>query len=263
MNIEKREFDVDGIHVEHVVPEQGSNETPLLFVHGGCHGSWCWRNFLEYFAGKGRECYALNWYNHYKSTSLPVEQFIKRSIADVTEEVEMVVNHIGDNPIVIGHSMGGMVSQQYAQKFSVPALVLIASVVPTEIGVPEIELPAPIDDENVFEPPPLEFAREMFFQNTDEAVISECYDLLCSESPLAAHEAVEHLLSVDDKKINCPVLVLGAELDRLVLESSARKLAEYYKADYVAFPGQGHNLLTCNGWEEVADTIHNWMGSSV
>jgi len=72
--VEMNHFEVDGIYVEFAKSASLSDtkaQAPLLFVHGGCHGSWCWQHFLDYFARVGRDCYALNWYNHYKSTALP------------------------------------------------------------------------------------------------------------------------------------------------------------------------------------------------
>ena len=42
--------------------------------------------FLNIFPMRVGDCYALNWYNHYKSMSLPLNQFINRSLADVTEK---------------------------------------------------------------------------------------------------------------------------------------------------------------------------------
>ena len=257
--MQKNNFEVEGIFVEHYSPEECSNRPPLVFVHGGCHGSWHWRNFLEYFSNAGWDCYALNWYNHYKSMSLPLNHFINRCLADVTEEVGKVVESIGVEPIIIGHSMGGMVAQQYAQISPVKALVLTTSVIPKELGAPHIELPAPIDDTIPFSPPPFEFAKELFFQAVNEEQARQEYALLCDESPRAVREAIEHGLSIDKNKINCPVLVIGAELDLLTPEVSMRKLAKFYQAEYVYVEGKGHNLLTVEGWQEVAQAIEQWL----
>lgn len=257
--MKNRHFEIEGVHVEHYFPEESSNSPPLLFIHGGCHGSWHWRNFLEYFAQAGWDCYALNWYNHYKSKSLPLSQFVQRSLADVTEEVRIVVQHIGCEPILIGHSMGGMVAQQYAQIAPVKALVLTASVIPKELGAPHIELPAPIDDAVPFPPPPFEFAKELFFQAVNEEQARQEYALLCDESPRAVREATEHGLSIDKNKINCPVLVIGAELDLLTPAVSMRKLADFYQAEYIYIEGKGHNLLTVEGWQDVTGAIQHWL----
>ncbi len=50
------------------VIEKGSSTpahpTPLLFVHGGWHGAWCWSNFLNYFADAGYRAVALSLRGH-------------------------------------------------------------------------------------------------------------------------------------------------------------------------------------------------------
>jgi hypothetical protein len=47
------------------VIEKGSpSARPLLFVHGGWHGAWCWDNFLNYFADAGYRAVALSLRRH-------------------------------------------------------------------------------------------------------------------------------------------------------------------------------------------------------
>ena len=259
MSYAKSDIDIDGVRVEAVLPDKDCGKTPVLFVHGGCHGSWCWRHYLDYFSARGRACFALNWYNHNGSKSLPPEQFIQRSLVDVTEELEKVIEHIGVQPILVGHSMGGMVSQQYAQAQKLPGLVLITSVIPRQLNAEQIPLPAPIDTNTVFAIPPFDLAQALFFQTVDEQEARADYALLCEESPIAALEAVEHRLSVDAEAIRCPVLVIGAELDLLTPEPYERALADYYQADYLSFEGLGHNLLTAPRWPEVAASIKSWF----
>lgn len=46
------------------VIERGSgtatHPVPLLFVHGGWHGAWCWENFLDFFADAGYRAVAMS-----------------------------------------------------------------------------------------------------------------------------------------------------------------------------------------------------------
>jgi len=36
-----------------------AHPVPLLFVHGGWHGAWCWENFLDFFADAGYRAVAV------------------------------------------------------------------------------------------------------------------------------------------------------------------------------------------------------------
>lgn len=42
-----------------------SHPVPLLFVHGGLHGAWCWEEyFLDFFADKGYRALAVSLRGH-------------------------------------------------------------------------------------------------------------------------------------------------------------------------------------------------------
>jgi pimeloyl-ACP methyl ester carboxylesterase len=45
-------------------PKKDAGLTPLLFVHGGWHGAWCWEFFQSYFAEQGYVSHALNLRGH-------------------------------------------------------------------------------------------------------------------------------------------------------------------------------------------------------
>lgn len=69
---------------------QSKSRAPLLMVHGGFHGAWCWENFLGYFAEQGYEAHALSWRGHGGSTRIESRK-TSHTIADVVEDVHAVV----------------------------------------------------------------------------------------------------------------------------------------------------------------------------
>ena len=54
-----------------------AHTVPLLFVHGGWHGAWCWDDhFLEFFAGAGYRAVALSLRGHgNSSTAKPIRSW--------------------------------------------------------------------------------------------------------------------------------------------------------------------------------------------
>jgi len=51
-------------------PETARDAPPLLFVHGICHGAWCWEeHFLPWFAERGFEAHAVDLRGHGASDS--------------------------------------------------------------------------------------------------------------------------------------------------------------------------------------------------
>jgi pimeloyl-ACP methyl ester carboxylesterase len=64
---------------------------------------------------------------------------------------------------------------------------------------------------------------------------------------------------VDESKITCPLLVIGATQDRIIPVSIVKKVADKYRATYKEFPNHAHSLLIEKGWFEIAEYILNWL----
>ncbi len=113
-------------------PSNNPHETPILFVHGAWHTAWYWEeNFLPYFAENGYISYALSLRGHGKSEGKKKLRWT--SLNDFADDVAHVVDIIGKEPVIIGHSMGGAITQKYLENRNVPGAVLIASVPPAGV----------------------------------------------------------------------------------------------------------------------------------
>ena len=251
------EYRIQGVRVETAASDSPTARPPLLFIHGGCHGSWSWQTFLPAFAASGWDCHALNWYGHNGSDALPEDQFVRRGIADITEEIGHVAGRFDRPPILIGHSMGGLAAQKYAERHPVSALVLITPVVPAPVGGDIIELP--VDMGQPWGPPPFEATLDLFFQGLSPEEARHYYPLLCPESPRAVFEATRWTVPIDKIRISGPILVIGAEHDILTPPSTSRALADFYGADYRYLRGRGHNVLLERNWRETTIMIADWL----
>jgi pimeloyl-ACP methyl ester carboxylesterase len=113
-------------------PASVSRSTPILFVHGAWHGAWCWdEHFLPYFAQHGYAVHAPSLRGHGQSAGGDRIKFHR--IADYVADVARVAASLPTPPIIIGHSMGGLVVQKYLETHSPPAAVLLASVPPAGV----------------------------------------------------------------------------------------------------------------------------------
>ena len=102
-----------------------SDAPPLLFVHGAGHGAWCWdEHFLDFFAEHGFDSYALSLRGHGKSGGR--ERLRWTSIANYVSDVEQVASDLPRDPVLVGHSLGGLVVQKYLEAHEAPAAVLLA-----------------------------------------------------------------------------------------------------------------------------------------
>ena len=105
-------------------PKTQTHETPLLFVHGMWHGAWCWdETFMPFFTEHGYRTTALSLRGHAGSEG----KIRGNKIADYVSDVEQVASQFETPPVVIGHSMGGFLTQKYLETHDAPAAVLLAS----------------------------------------------------------------------------------------------------------------------------------------
>ena len=88
--------------------------TPLLMVHGAFHGWWAYKRWLGLYAALGFPSYALSWRGHEGAAPLDAEQLCATGMADYASDVEAAMAAIGRPVVLIGHSLGGLVSQMVA-----------------------------------------------------------------------------------------------------------------------------------------------------
>ena len=120
------------LEVLHAGPATPSNAPPLLFVHGAFCGAWIWQeHFLDWFAARGYDAYAVSLRGHGNSGSLNDLQ--RASMNDFVEDVSHVLTGLPRPPVLIGHSMGGMVVQRLIERnplHTAAGAVLMSSVSP-------------------------------------------------------------------------------------------------------------------------------------
>lgn len=102
------------------------NKGTILFVHGMCHGSWCWEEaFIPFFERKGYQCQTLTLEGHVAGNKQSISHV---RLADFDRNIGEAVSSMNEPPFLIGHSMGGMVVQRYLRTEKCRKVVLMASV---------------------------------------------------------------------------------------------------------------------------------------
>jgi pimeloyl-ACP methyl ester carboxylesterase len=244
-----------------------AHPVPLLFVHGSWHAAWCWEEkFLGFFAEKGYHAVALSLRNHGNSGKTHPRTC---SVADLVSDVASVAQDLSADPVVVGHSMGGLVVQKYLETHSAPAGVLLASM-PVS-GASRALL-------RIMGRHPLRFARAMLAGkslravNTPQAARENFYSARSSEADIARYAALldeEYVgrqlfdltvLSLPKPhRVTTPLLVLGAECDACFSQDEVRKTARAYGTEAVFFPNMGHNMMLEPEWQAVAEAIDGWL----
>ncbi|KLO47073.1 alpha/beta hydrolase [Mycobacterium nebraskense] len=237
---------------------------PLLFVHGGWHGAWCWEHFLDFFADAGYRAAAVSLRGHGASpTAKPLH---KVSIADYIDDVRSVSDKLG-GPVLIGHSLGGFVIQRHLEDRTAPAAVLVGSVPPQGVLTlamrvwrrrPSMTMEAWSDRSLLKFLATPALAREyLFCADTPEAIVESCRQRAGAESVRAAMTD-PMVRRVRTRRVTTPILVLGARYDGFVSVGEVRATARAYRTEPEFF-SMGHNMMLEPGWADVAERIHAWL----
>jgi pimeloyl-ACP methyl ester carboxylesterase len=246
-----------------------AHPVPLLFVHGGWHGAWCWdEHFLDFFAEHGFRAAAVSLRAHGKSATS--QRLRTCSIADYVDDVKTAADQLGGEPVVVGHSMGGFVVQKFLQTRRAPAAVLVASAPPQGTVRASLRLIARHPWSAFIKPDTFgntldvvntpKLARgHLFCAQTPEQVVVDCVARLQPESARAMNQMMFGNLP-EPERITSPLLVLGAVDDGLFKQDEVRATARVYGADVVFFPDMGHDMMLEPGWQAVAERIVQWLG---
>lgn len=253
----KDDYYTNGIRVERYAHPHSQRSVPVICVHGGGQASWSWEDFAPILQDHGFEVHAINWRGRNGSDAVAPEHFLHASIADVVKDISAVAGRFESPPVLIGHSMGGMACQLYAQDFPVSALILLTPVVPSQVEATVIELP--VDSTVPWGPLPFEAARELFFQGLDDEQCHYFYPKLVPESPLRIVEATRWTLPVKIEQIDMPTLIVSGALDVLTPPATGERLAELYGAEYRLETDLGHNVTLGQRGKDVAQSLVGWL----
>jgi pimeloyl-ACP methyl ester carboxylesterase len=238
---------------------------PLLFIHGAWHGAWCWDEyFLPYFAERGYASHALSLRGHGQSEG----NLRWARIADYVADVRQVAEQLPTPPVLIGHSMGGFITQKYLEKYLAPAAVLLASIpsfgiFPLDLRllrhIPLRFLQANLTLSGYPLIGTLELAHHSFFSaHLPAEKVRAYFDRLQDESMLAAYGATALELP-RPAKVKAPLLILGAENDAIFPVSELEATARAYNTTAEIFPDMAHDMMLEPGWQKVADRILAWL----
>ncbi|CAB4489871.1 uncharacterized protein OCT59_011867 [Rhizophagus irregularis] len=258
------------IEVIHYPPTKQTNYPPLLFIHGAFLAAWSWENFSNWFSNKGYECFSLSFRGNGQSTKTPIrDKFwtLEELVNDISSVTDEITEKTKEKPILVGHSMGGGLTQKYLQDnhHKVSGGVLLASVSPlinksgifsSKVDWLTIKALLTLNPYLIIETP--ELMKKAFFSKAfPDSMAKEIHPKLdknCSVVGLAEFSRS----FVDYKKIKCPMIVIGAGEDALADNlKHVEETAEAYGVGYDMIEGSGHEVMLDLKWEDASNVIFN------
>ena len=247
----------------------------IVMIHGMFGGGWYWEKYKKFFEGKGYHCITPTLRFHDTDPKEPPHpQLGTTSLLDYAEDLEKEIEKLNTLPIVMGHSMGGLLAQILGSRGFVKALVLLTPASPHGImGLKPSVIRSFWSGLRKYG-----FWKKSMRQTFNEAVYSmlqmltveeqrEVFDRFVYESGRAASEMgfwffdPRGAAKVDESKVTCPVLIIGGPKDKITPVSVVRQVANKYRAvsTYKEFANHSHWVVGEPGWQEIAEYISGWL----
>ena len=246
----------------------------IFMIHGMWGGGWYWDNYKAYFENKGYKCIAPYLRHHDIAPDEPAPDGLgTTSLLDYAKDLEIEINKLPDKPIIMGHSMGGLLAQILASRGCATAAVLITPAAPAwilSLRWSVIRSFSGVLLKKGFwkNPHKLSYKKAVYamMQKLPEPERKYIYNKGVWESGRAAAEIGLWPLGfrgahVSRKKVTCPLLVVSGSEDKITPAAVVRKIARKYHplSTYMEFGGHAHWILKEPGWEKVVEHIALWL----
>jgi pimeloyl-ACP methyl ester carboxylesterase len=169
-------------------------------------------------------------------------------------------------PVLIGHSLGGLVAQRLAELGRAGAIVLLASAPPEALTAQEIALPyfGPLMPTIMSGAPfvvPDEACSVLALNHVPEPDRPAIHARLTSESGLVYQALLNGAITIDPAAVKVPVFVAGGADDRIIAVEHLQHTAQHFGVDLHLYPDHGHWIIDEPGTAEVIDDVVAWLAA--
>lgn len=252
----------------------------MLMIHGvGCGGE-VWDRMRGGFEAAGWTCEAPTLFPQFRTVETPPEGLADLTLDDYVEamgaKAREMAEQTGEKPVIIGHSMGGLIAQKLAEAGLVKAGIFLTPAQPEGCTVTDLRVLRTfwnilkVGRKNVpggmFKVGPNGFSYGVL-NCVDKARHEEIYaDALYDSGRV--YEQLSEPGPIDETKIDVPTLTIGAKKDRATVIKAVRKVgAKYAKAsvpgDYSEYASNAHWIVDEPGTDQVTKDIVDWLDAKV
>lgn len=250
----------------------------IVMVHGAFAGGWAFNKFKSYFEAKGYVCIAPDLRHHTRSPQRVSGHDLGRaSLLDYAQDLQELIETLDCPPILMGHSMGGLLCQMLSARGLGGRLILLApsppaGIVPsstmeqmTAVGIfasgmgwgqviaPDYETTAT----HALSHMP-KHQQKAFFEKLGNESGTALFEIMCWMLDMRAASRV------DAHKTKAPVLLLAGGNDPINSPGTVRQIAKRYgdRATYHCLARVSHWLIDGPHWRTAADYCAAWLEGS-
>lgn len=248
----------------------------LLMIHGvGCTGD-VWDRMKRDFGMAGWTCETPTLFPEFRTKDAPPAGLVELTLSDYIDaaatRARQLAESDGQLPVVIGHSMGGLIAQKLAEMGVIRAGIFLTPAQPAGCGVTDLRVMRTFW--GIAKAGQRKMARGSFKVGPKgfrwgvlNLVPKDRHDEIYAEARYDSGRVYLDLMNpepIDESRINLPTLTIGAVQDRATVIKAVRKVArKYAKAatpgDYLEYGSHAHWILDEPGTEQVSSDILEWL----
>src|SRR5262249_55164926 len=250
------------------------------------HGAWLsarsWENYADYFGERGFAVSAPEWprkQGDVEELRETAEALPGLGVQEIVDHYEQLIRDFDQQPVLIGHSYGGLFVEILLDRGLGRAGVAISPAPPKGIlkvplstvksGAPALAHPSKWHGVVTLTPEQFTYGFVNTFSEEDAAAAYDRYAVpetgqIIYEGAFAnfhLHPPTEVHFKYEDR---APLLLVGATEDHTVPASLTKAQYKHYerspvKTDYIEFEGRPHLHMVASDWQEVAVGIASWL----
>ncbi len=250
---------------------------PILLVHGAFCGGWALEPYRWILEARGHEVYCPTLRHHSPMPGGGTPTGLGTTgLLDYCADLEQLIDTLAQPPILIGHSMGGLLCQMLAARKPVRALCLLAPSPPWGV-LPSTTLEV-MSAQGLFLVPgsfwnqpivpnfhlAVEHTLDRMAPDDQRAIFSR----FVPESGRAMFEILhwpadtQRASAVPARAVACPVLCVTGSRDKVNPSGTVRRIAKRYDlGQFLELPGFSHWLIGEPGWEDVVAACIDWLAA--
>jgi len=243
---------------------------PVIMVHGAFCGGWVFDSLRQPFEAAGHTVIAPDLPGRGRDGE--AGPTAGRSMADYAERVATLCRASPEPPILIGHSMGGLVAQLAAARAKVSRLILLAPSAPWGVSGSSMEEAVSAMGLYAIGPywlqavdPDYALAKLYSLDRLDRDARRAAFARMTPESGLALWQTLnwwlDPFMTTMVGKVEAPVLALAGGRDVIHPPATVRQTAQRLGGRFETLAEMSHWLPGEPGWEAVADLCLDWIRS--
>lgn len=231
---------------------------PVIMVHGAFCGGWTFDAFRQPFEAAGHRVITPDLVGHDG-----VAAVAGVSMSDYARQIAQLARTCETPPILVGHSLGGLVAQMAASRAKISKLILLAPSAPWGVSGASLEEAVSAVSLYTLGPywmqaiaPDYGVVRRYSVDKLERPARKAIFARMTAESGRALWETLnwwlDPFMTTSVSSPGCPVLAIAGGQDVIHPPATVRQTAARLGGAVEVFPEMSHWLPGEPGWEAVA-----------